>query len=80
MTFVKQAQELISDPEVYRLFDAVAAKVDAIVELMAEKRHSAVAILKDYTDGLMETMEGQLKPPAEVEVRAVYLSHFLCQF
>ncbi len=69
MSFGKQAQQLITDPEVYRLFEAVAGKVDAIVELLAEKRRSAVAILKDYTDGLMETMEGQLKPlpPAEEE-------------
>ena len=69
MSFGKQAQQLITDPEVYRLFDAVADKVDAIVELLAEKRRLAVAILKDYTDGLMETMEGQLKPlpPAEEE-------------
>lgn len=65
-TFGKQAQELITDPEVYRLFDVLSAKVDSIVELLAKKRRSALAALKDYTDGLMEVQEMMLKPPEKV--------------
>ncbi|KAI2810902.1 hypothetical protein BLOT_002070 [Blomia tropicalis] len=48
------------DPEVYEVYEAILQRCDDIVDLLDEKRHSAIEQLKDYTDNIIEQFKAQL--------------------